>query len=171
MINNMVVSCGEWQKIVSICEDRGLPFQAASVKQLHIGLRRCITFSFSFLFYYRTYTFQCSPSSALPTPTIHHHMDPTIVITTPSVYASSPTVLVLQILFLSIQKMLVILRVQMRIHAQAPSFWHSVLVGWSIDQRAQTMITNTACVMAVVRISRNDQCSSVNLCMEPLLSN
>lgn len=158
-------------KCVSICEDRGLPFQAASVKQLHIGLRRCITFSFSFLFYYRTYTFQWSPSSSLPTPTIHHHMDPTIVITTPSVYASSPTVLVLQILFLSIQKMLVILRVQMRIHAQAPSFWHSVLVGWSIDQRAQTMITNTACVMAVVRISRNDQCSSVNLCMEPLLSN
>ena len=97
-------------------------------------------------------------ASPLPTPIIHQHTAHIIVIT---------TVLVLQILLLSIEKMLVILRVQTRIHVQALSFWHSVQVGWSIDQRAQTMMTNTACAMSVVRIACNDQCSSANSAWNP----
>ena len=79
----------------------GYPFSSYLVR---IRLRRCIVFSFSF-------TTGPTLSNALhpqhcqlrPSITIWT-MDPTIAITTPSVYASSLTVLVLQILFMSIQK-------------------------------------------------------------------
>ena len=60
---------GEWQ-IMSICEDCGLPFQQLPGTYQVAAVHRLF-----FFFYYRTYTFQCSPPSALPTPTIHHHMD------------------------------------------------------------------------------------------------
>ena len=130
--SSMIVSwrCGH---TVSIC-DHGLLFIIMRYETVTCRVERCTTFPFIFCFILvqdqHSSIFQHNASS-LPTPTIHQHTEPIIVITTFFIHASSDR----QFSFCRScfcpwpKKMLVILRVQTRIHVQAPSFWHSVQVG------------------------------------------
>ena len=106
---------GEWQ-IVSICEDHGLPFQA----ELRIGLRRCAS-PFLFLLLQDLHfpmlsilSITNSNHPSLYGPHYRHYDTLSICKFTDSPRFENPVSVH--------KKKLVILRVQMRIYVQAPSF-------------------------------------------------